>query len=99
MFPISGDNSDKLCKLCIGKVPGGKCTNADPYAGFTGAFRCLLEAGEIAFLKHTSVLELTADSINFRKIFIYFFNSMIFGCVLPNSFLIIWYFLVYSNCK
>lgn len=63
-----GDNSDKLCKLCIGKVPGGKCTNADPYAGFTGAFKCLLEAGEIAFLKHTSVLELTADSINFPTV-------------------------------
>lgn len=56
-----GDNSDKLCQLCIGRVPGGKCTDADPYAGFDGAFRCLLEAGEIAFLKHTTVEQLLAS--------------------------------------
>ncbi|KAK9877031.1 hypothetical protein WA026_016058 [Henosepilachna vigintioctopunctata] len=56
-----GDNSDKLCQLCIGKVPGGRCTNSDPYAGYEGAFRCLLEAGEIAFLKHTTALELIRD--------------------------------------
>lgn len=53
-----GDNSDKLCQLCIGKVPGGKCTPKDPYAGFEGAFRCLLEAGDIAFVKHTTVQEM-----------------------------------------
>lgn len=52
-----GDNSDKLCKLCIGKIPGGRCTDSDPYAGYDGAFRCLLESGEIAFLKHNSVQE------------------------------------------
>ncbi|XP_018571582.1 melanotransferrin [Anoplophora glabripennis] len=52
-----GDNSDKLCKLCIGKIPGGRCTDSDPYAGYNGAFRCLLEAGEIAFLKHNTVQE------------------------------------------
>ncbi|XP_073969990.1 transferrin 2 [Rhodnius prolixus] len=63
-----GDNSDKLCKLCVGKVPGGKCTNADPFAGFTGAFRCLLEAGEVAFLKHTTVTELTSRRIEFPTI-------------------------------
>lgn len=56
-----GDNSYKLCQLCIGKVPGGKCTNADPYAGFQGAFRCLLEVGDIAFLKHTTVEEMTSS--------------------------------------
>ena len=53
-----GDNSDKLCQLCIGKVPGGKCTDSDPYAGYEGAFRCLLEVGDVAFLKHTTVDEL-----------------------------------------
>lgn len=52
----------------MGKVPGGKCTNADPFAGFTGAFRCLLEAGEVAFLKHTTVTELTSRRIEFRKL-------------------------------
>nr|XP_023018822.1 melanotransferrin-like [Leptinotarsa decemlineata] len=55
-----GDNSDKLCQLCIGAIPGGRCTDSDPYAGYEGAFRCLLEAGEIAFLKHNTVPELLA---------------------------------------
>lgn len=53
-----GDNSDKLCELCIGRVPGEKCTSADPYAGFEGAFKCLVEKGDIAFLKHTTVQEM-----------------------------------------
>ncbi|KAJ8941075.1 hypothetical protein NQ318_003256 [Aromia moschata] len=53
-----GDNSDKLCQLCIGKIPGGRCTDSDPYAGYEGAFRCLLEAGDIAFVKHNTVPEL-----------------------------------------
>lgn len=75
-----GDNSDKLCKLCIGKVPGGKCTDADPYAGFTGAFRCLLEAGEVAFLKHTTVVELTSDTVNFPTI-----NKNDFELICPDG--------------
>ena len=53
-----GDNSNKLCSLCTGVVPGGKCTPTDPYAGFEGAFRCLVEAGDVAFLKHTTVEEM-----------------------------------------
>ncbi|KAL3268954.1 hypothetical protein HHI36_008040 [Cryptolaemus montrouzieri] len=60
-FNPIGDNSDKLCQLCIGKIPGGRCTISDPYAGYDGAFRCLLEAGEIAFLRHTTALELIRD--------------------------------------
>lgn len=44
--------------MCTGKVPGGKCTPSDPYYGFEGAFKCLMEAGEIAFLKHTTVQEM-----------------------------------------
>lgn len=59
-----GDNSDQLCKLCIGKIPGERCTNADPYAGYEGAFRCLLEAGEIAFLVHTTVAEMTSTTFD-----------------------------------
>ncbi|KAL1513778.1 hypothetical protein ABEB36_003143 [Hypothenemus hampei] len=53
-----GDNSDKLCQLCIGPMPGRRCTDADPYAGYTGAFRCLLQSGEVAFLKHNTITEL-----------------------------------------
>ncbi|CAG9772274.1 unnamed protein product [Ceutorhynchus assimilis] len=53
-----GDNSDKLCKLCVGEIPGRWCTDADPFADYSGAFRCLLDKGEIAFLKHTTIPEL-----------------------------------------
>ncbi|XP_011195996.1 melanotransferrin [Zeugodacus cucurbitae] len=53
-----GDNSDKLCTLCTGKIPGGRCTARDPYYGYDGAFRCLLEAGEVAFLRDSTVMEM-----------------------------------------
>lgn len=55
--------------MCVGKVPGGRCTNRDPYSGFEGAFRCLLEAGDIAFLKHTTVSEMI-NSKEFREYFV-----------------------------
>lgn len=54
-----GDNSDKLCKICSGHAAGEKCTPSDPYYGFEGAFRCLVEKGEIAFLKHTTIQDVT----------------------------------------
>ncbi|XP_003695327.1 melanotransferrin [Apis florea] len=63
-----GDNSDQLCKLCIGKIPGGRCTMLDPYAGYEGAFRCLVEVGEIAFLQHTTVDEMTSTSFDFNSV-------------------------------
>lgn len=47
--------------MCVGKVPGGWCTSTDPYVGFEGAFKCLMEAGDIAFLKHTTVQEMVAS--------------------------------------
>lgn len=53
-----GDNSDKLCSLCASKIAGQKCTSNDPYAGYEGAFRCLVESGDIAFLKHMTVEEM-----------------------------------------
>ncbi|XP_050449734.1 melanotransferrin [Cataglyphis hispanica] len=63
-----GDNSDQLCSLCIGKIPGGKCTYQDPYSGYEGAFRCLVEAGEIAFLVHTTVQEMTSTTFDFSSV-------------------------------
>lgn len=57
-FNPIGDNSDKLCTLCTGKMPGGRCTASDPYFGYEGAFRCLLESGEVAFLRHSTVSEM-----------------------------------------
>lgn len=64
-----GDNSDKLCELCIGRVPGEKCTTDDPYYGYEGAFRCLVEAGDIAFLQHSTVLEMTKNRPEFGELF------------------------------
>ncbi|CAK9800379.1 MELTF [Anthophora quadrimaculata] len=63
-----GDNSDQLCKLCIGKTPGEKCTTSDAYAGYEGAFRCLVEAGEIAFLVHTTVNEMTSTTFDLNSV-------------------------------
>ncbi|XP_060870833.1 transferrin 2 [Metopolophium dirhodum] len=62
-----GDNSDRLCILCASKVSGQKCTSNDPYAGDEGAFRCLIETGDIAFLRHTTVLEMLKDQSLFSK--------------------------------
>ncbi|EDV97400.1 melanotransferrin [Drosophila grimshawi] len=60
-----GDNSDKLCGLCIGKIPL-RCSSADPYFGYDGAFRCLLEAGDVAFLRHSTVSEML-QTIEFQN--------------------------------
>ncbi|XP_068142393.1 transferrin 2 [Drosophila tropicalis] len=62
-----GDNSDKLCTLCTGKIPGGRCSAADPYYGYDGAFRCLLEAGDVAFLRHSTVSEML-QSAEFKSL-------------------------------
>lgn len=65
---VSGDNSDRLCTLCASKISGQKCTWNDPYAGDEGAFRCLIEVGDIAFLRHTAVLEMVKDQSLYSKI-------------------------------
>lgn len=47
-----------LCDLCIGPT---KCApnNREGYNGYTGAFRCLVEKGDVAFVKDQTVLENT----------------------------------------
>lgn len=70
-FFVLGDNSDRLCTLCASKVSGQKCTWSDPYAGDEGAFKCLIETGDIAFLRHTTVLEMIKDQSLFSKIHVY----------------------------
>ncbi|XP_034483678.1 melanotransferrin [Drosophila innubila] len=62
-----GDNSDKLCALCTGKIAGGRCLAADPYFGYEGAFRCLLEVGDVAFLRSSTVPEML-QTTEFQKL-------------------------------
>lgn len=62
-----GDNSDKLCQICGGEVAGEKCTPSDPYFGYEGAFKCLIEKGDIAFLKHSTIQEVLKNPFGFGK--------------------------------
>ncbi|XP_053167054.1 serotransferrin [Hemicordylus capensis] len=57
--PGSPDNST-LCNLCIGEFKH-KCkpNSNEPYYGYSGAVRCLIEKGNIGFVKHTSIDEVT----------------------------------------
>ncbi|XP_077207054.1 serotransferrin [Paroedura picta] len=53
-----------LCNLCVGSgtTPAvQKCAanSQELYYGYTGAFRCLVEKGQVAFVKHTTPMENT----------------------------------------
>ncbi|XP_078065300.1 serotransferrin-1-like [Mustelus asterias] len=54
-----------LCSLCIGTGKSlhseNKCdaNNNEQYFSYSGAFRCLTEVGDVAFVKHTTVPENT----------------------------------------
>ncbi|XP_048460256.1 transferrin-a [Rhincodon typus] len=54
-----------LCSLCVGTGKAldaeSKCVanNNERYFSYSGAFRCLTEVGDIAFIKHTTVPENT----------------------------------------
>ncbi|XP_010123233.1 PREDICTED: ovotransferrin-like [Chlamydotis macqueenii] len=60
--PGSPPNS-RLCQLCKGSggIPPEKCVpnSHEKYYGYTGAFRCLVEQGDVAFIKHSIVKENT----------------------------------------
>ncbi|XP_072539105.1 melanotransferrin [Salminus brasiliensis] len=60
---IPGATDAALCQLCAGDGSGGhKCeaSNNEKYYAYNGAFRCLVDdAGDVAFIKHTTVSENT----------------------------------------
>uniref|UniRef100_A0A8D0G642 Lactotransferrin n=1 Tax=Sphenodon punctatus TaxID=8508 RepID=A0A8D0G642_SPHPU len=54
---VPGASEPNLCRLCTGKGTD-KCSRSEPYSGYSGAFKCLKDgAGDVAFVKHTTVLE------------------------------------------
>ncbi|XP_054138970.1 ovotransferrin-like [Melozone crissalis] len=59
--------SSRLCQLCKGSggVPPEKCvaSSHEQYYGYTGALRCLVEQGDVAFIKH-SIVEENTDGKN-----------------------------------
>ncbi|KAL2804358.1 serotransferrin isoform 3 [Daubentonia madagascariensis] len=57
--PGSLKNSS-LCELCMGPNPNlCKPNSKEGYYGYTGAFRCLVEKGDVAFVKDQTVLQNT----------------------------------------
>ncbi|XP_052772422.1 melanotransferrin-like [Mya arenaria] len=50
-----GNNPASVCELCRGSGEE-KCTSSDPHAGFDGALRCLNNGGEVAFVRHDTVM-------------------------------------------
>nr|XP_005489599.2 ovotransferrin [Zonotrichia albicollis] len=59
--------SSRLCQLCKGSggVPPERCvaSSHEQYYGYTGALRCLVEQGDVAFIKH-SIVEENTDGKN-----------------------------------
>ncbi|XP_045153751.1 serotransferrin [Echinops telfairi] len=56
-----GSKTDsKLCALCAGPQPNQCAANSkEMYYGYTGAFRCLIERGDVVFVKDQTVMQNT----------------------------------------
>ncbi|CAG9769306.1 unnamed protein product [Ceutorhynchus assimilis] len=61
-YGLDAPISEKLCSLCAGDLEKNdqskKCNfdQTESYSGYTGAFRCLVQAGgDVAFVKHVTV--------------------------------------------
>ncbi|CAJ0931413.1 unnamed protein product [Ranitomeya imitator] len=64
-----------LCDLCKGNSNNGNQCGQDKYQDYNGAFRCLVDEGDVAFVKHSTVLDNSDDCISVIK--------MHFGTNLP----------------
>ncbi|XP_072027550.1 melanotransferrin-like [Amphiura filiformis] len=66
-YDLTNSNPDNLCQLCTGTNDNKCVRNAnEPYYGYDGAFRCLVEgAGDVAFVKHTTVSSTLGSSMEF----------------------------------
>ncbi|CAL4096527.1 unnamed protein product, partial [Meganyctiphanes norvegica] len=69
-YDVHGTNPENLCQLCVGdNNKMNKCArdSREQFYSYTGAFRCLVNGGgDVAFVKHTTVLENT-DGKNMDK--------------------------------
>ncbi|XP_073530437.1 serotransferrin-A-like [Phyllobates terribilis] len=67
------DVNSNLCKLCVGdpkkSLDSTKCSanNKELYYGYHGACRCLVEKGNVAFVKHTTLYEVLSDNPEWLK--------------------------------
>ncbi|XP_040284245.1 melanotransferrin-like [Bufo bufo] len=81
------ESSSKLCQLCNGDGSGSsKCQNnsKEQYYGDSGAFRCLVEKGDVAFVKHSTVFE-NSDGNNIKDEWAKDLKSSNFQLLCPNG--------------
>ncbi|CAG2103393.1 unnamed protein product, partial [Medioppia subpectinata] len=55
-----GNNPVSMCALCSATHPDkAKCSGSDLYANFEGAFQCLATVGDVSFLRHTTINQMS----------------------------------------